>query len=163
MFFSYRLFQKHESFNENFFVLVDIKAIQCLDIMTGWKLFLHLTQDFIFLLHKHRWHSDKLYFYTYTLSMDNQKHVKFWNVSSSNLLRKPKNLRNLELRSCFTDESRLYNSISPNTAQKVKFFMKDFNSKFEQIGSFLRIWSYLLKKPLIENFIFCAVKILPEA
>ena len=72
-------------------------------------------------------------------------------------------LRNLELRSCFTDESRLYNSISPNTAQKVKFFMKDFNSKFEQIGSFLRIWSYLLKKPLIENFIFCAVKILPEA
>ena len=28
------------------------------------------------------------------------------------------------------------------------------------IRSFLRIWSYLLKKPLMENFIFCAVLLL---
>ena len=44
-----------------------------------------------------------------------------------------------------------------NTAQKMKFFIKDFFSKYDQIRSFLRIWSYLLKKSLMKNFIFCAV------
>ena len=43
------------------------------------------------------------------------------------------------------------------TAQKMKFSIKDFFSKCYQIRSFLRIWSHLLKKSLIENFIFCAV------
>ena len=43
------------------------------------------------------------------------------------------------------------------TAQKMKFSIKDFFSKYDQIRSFLRIWSYLLKIPLMENFIFCAV------
>ena len=33
--------------------------------------------------------------------------------------------------------------------------MKDFFSKYDQIRS-LRIWSHLLKKSLIENFIFSA-------
>ena len=45
-----------------------------------------------------------------------------------------------------------------NNAQKMKFSIKDFFSKCDQIRSFLRIWSHLLKKPLMENFIFCAVK-----
>ena len=40
-------------------------------------------------------------------------------------------------------------------AHKMKFFIKDFFSKYDQIRSFLRIWSYLLKKSLMENFIFC--------
>ena len=35
--------------------------------------------------------------------------------------------------------------------------MKDFLSKCDQLRSFLQIWSYLLKKSLIENYIFCAV------
>ena len=40
----------------------------------------------------------------------------------------------------------------------MKFFVKDFFSKFEQIHSFMQIWLYhLLKKFLLENFIFCAV------
>ena len=43
------------------------------------------------------------------------------------------------------------------TAQKMKLSIKDFFSKFDQILSFLRIWSHLLKKSLMENFIFCAV------
>ena len=43
------------------------------------------------------------------------------------------------------------------TAQKMKFLVKDFFIKCDQISSFLRIWSHLLKKSLIENFIFCAV------
>ena len=43
------------------------------------------------------------------------------------------------------------------TVQKMKFCLKDFLSKCDQIRSFQRIWSHLLKKSLIENFIFCAV------
>ena len=39
----------------------------------------------------------------------------------------------------------------------MKFSMKDFFSKCDQIRSFLWIWSHLLKKPLMENFIVCAV------
>ena len=45
------------------------------------------------------------------------------------------------------------------TAQKIKFSIKDFFSKCDQICSFLRIWSHLLKKSLMEDFIFCAVAI----
>ena len=48
------------------------------------------------------------------------------------------------------------------TAQKMKFSIKDFFSKFYQIPSFLRIWSHLLKKPLMINFIFCAVHMSSE-
>ena len=50
-----------------------------------------------------------------------------------------------------------------NTAQKMKFYIKDFFSKCDQIRSFLRICSHLLKKSLMENFIFCAVKVITTA
>ena len=43
------------------------------------------------------------------------------------------------------------------TAQKMKFFIKHFFSKCDQIRRFLRIWSYLLKKSLMEKLHFCAV------
>ena len=46
------------------------------------------------------------------------------------------------------------------TAQKMKFSITDFFSKCDQICSFLRIWSHLLKKSLMQNFIFCAVNTL---
>ena len=39
----------------------------------------------------------------------------------------------------------------------MKFSIKDFFSKCDQIRSLLRVWSHLLKKSLMENFIFCAV------
>ena len=39
----------------------------------------------------------------------------------------------------------------------MKFCIKDFFSKCDQIHSFLRIWSHLLKKSFMENVIFCAV------
>ena len=39
----------------------------------------------------------------------------------------------------------------------MKFSITDFFSKCDQIRSFLRIWSHLLKKSVMENFIFCAV------
>ena len=43
------------------------------------------------------------------------------------------------------------------TAQKIKFSIEDFFSKCDQIGKKLEIWSQLLNKSLMENFIFCAV------
>ena len=36
----------------------------------------------------------------------------------------------------------------------MKFSIKYFFSKCDQIRSFRRIWSHLLKKSLVENFIF---------
>ena len=45
-----------------------------------------------------------------------------------------------------------------STAQKMKFSFTDYFSKCDQILRKLRIWSHLLKKSVMENFIFCAVK-----
>ena len=39
----------------------------------------------------------------------------------------------------------------------MKFFIKDFSSKCEQIRSFLRIWSHLLETSLMKNFIFLCI------
>ena len=39
----------------------------------------------------------------------------------------------------------------------MKFSIKGFVSKYDQIPSFLRIWSHLPKRSVMENFIFCAV------
>ena len=41
----------------------------------------------------------------------------------------------------------------------MKFPINDFFGKYDQIRSFLRNWSHLLKKSLMENFIFCAVNL----
>ena len=43
------------------------------------------------------------------------------------------------------------------TAQKMKFSVKVFFSKCDKIRRKLRTWSHLLKKSLMENFIFWAV------
>ena len=48
--------------------------------------------------------------------------------------------------------------LKTSTAQKMKFSIKDCFSKCDQIRSFLRIWSHLLKKSIMENFIFCEMK-----
>ena len=42
----------------------------------------------------------------------------------------------------------------------MKFSIKDFFSKCDQMHSFLGIWSHLLKKSFLENFIFCVVMLL---
>ena len=49
---------------------------------------------------------------------------------------------------------KTYDKEFDDTAQKMKFSIKGFISKCDQICSFLRIWSDLLKKSLMENFIF---------
>ena len=41
---------------------------------------------------------------------------------------------------------KMQNKKKPFTAQKMKFFIKDFCSKHDQICRKLQIWSYLLKK-----------------
>ena len=58
----------------------------------------------------------------------------------------------------FIDNHELYQSTAQSgTVQKMNFSFKYFFSKCDQVHSFLRIWSHLLKKSLKENFIFCAV------
>ena len=44
-------------------------------------------------------------------------------------------------------------------AQKMKFSIDDFFSKCDQICSFLQIWSHLLRKSLMEDAIFCEVRV----
>ena len=46
------------------------------------------------------------------------------------------------------------------TAKKIKFSIKGFFSTCDQIHILLRFWSHLLKKSLMENFIFCIVYVL---
>ena len=43
------------------------------------------------------------------------------------------------------------------TTQKIKFSIKDFFSKCNQMRRKLQIWSHLLKKSLMENLFFCVV------
>ena len=67
-----------------------------------------------------------------------------------NLLEKPWNSPDIT-RIC---QNLKHNAI---TAQKMKFPIKNFFSNCDQIRGFLRICSHLLKKSLMENFIFYAV------
>ena len=39
----------------------------------------------------------------------------------------------------------------------MKFSVKDFFSKCDQLSGFLRVWSRLLKISIMKNFIFCAL------
>ena len=45
----------------------------------------------------------------------------------------------------------------------MKFSIIFFSSKCDQTRSFLRIWSHLLEKSLMETFIFFAVYTFPDA
>ena len=54
-----------------------------------------------------------------------------------------------------TGESR--DILDINTAQNIKFSIKDFVSNCDQIRGFMWNWSHLLKRSFMENFIFCAV------
>ena len=53
-----------------------------------------------------------------------------------------------------TGLSDFHKMIVTVAAQKLKFSSKDFFSKCDEICRKLRIWSHLLKKSLMENFIF---------
>ena len=56
------------------------------------------------------------------------------------------------------NSNKSFSSVTETALQKkMKFSIKDFFSKCEQIRSFLCIGSHLPKKSFMENFIFCAV------
>ena len=66
--------------------------------------------------------------------------------------------RGIMIINFLTNVDRLIFSLRKNnTAQKMKFSIKYFLSKCDQIRRKLRIWLQLLKKSLLENFIFRAV------
>ena len=50
-----------------------------------------------------------------------------------------------------------FDELKTITAQKMKLPIKDFFSKCDQIRSLLRIWSHLLKKSLMKDFVFSVV------
>ena len=65
---------------------------------------------------------------------------------------------NMIMKSWFGNYNNV-NFMQSYNAKKMKFSIKDFFSKCNQIRSF---WSHLLKKSLMENFIFCAMLLSPE-
>ena len=58
--------------------------------------------------------------------------------------------------SCF--HVNFVKSLRTATGRKMRFSIKDFFSKSDQICIFQLIWSHLLKKSLLENSIFDAVR-----
>ena len=61
----------------------------------------------------------------------------------------------------FSSPCQCFQNQTPLALQKKrKFFIKDFSSKCKQISMKRRIWSHLLKKSLMENFILCVVILL---
>ena len=64
---------------------------------------------------------------------------------------------NLTRSNIYNTGNSVIKHITLSLHKKMKFSIKDFFSKCDQIRSFLRIWSHVLKKCLMENFIFYAV------
>ena len=69
------------------------------------------------------------------------------------------NYKIIAKKSSKMDFSEPYFNIFESLHKRMKFSIKDFFNKCDQIPSFLRIWSHLLRKFWKENFIFCAANI----
>ena len=87
-----------------------------------------------------------------------QKKIPFWEINfkkitkcipAASLLKFPSILKN----------SMDYVTV---TSEKMKFNIKDFFSKCNQIHTKLQIWSHIQKKSLMENFIFWAVYLISD-
>ena len=84
--------------------------------------------------------------------------VNFLKVNNRNLRKSFEICTNLPIKNVQSSYFfiRLYCSVRVQELKshrtKKKFLFKNFFSKCDQIRSFLRIWSYLLKKSLIEDF-----------
>ena len=65
--------------------------------------------------------------------------------------------KSMHLKNLSMFHARFVNLQALITAQKRKLFIQNFVSNCDQFCWNLRIWSYLLKKSSMENFIFCAV------
>ena len=88
--------------------------------------------------------------------MQSQRSVTV-NLLSANPIKRSNTLKQFVTTILTINNSCYYMHHAIGTAQKVKFSIKDFFSECDQNRSFLWIWSHLLKKSLMENFIFCAV------
>ena len=75
----------------------------------------------------------------------------YWMLLKSTVKSRHKNSISLRHSGVFLLTLNTYHSLHK------KFSIKDFISTCDQIRSFLWIWSHLLKKSLMKNFIFCAV------
>ena len=80
----------------------------------------------------------------------------------SNTLKQFVGNRRLIIWVCYTILKGWYIKGLMVSSQKMKFSIKDFFSKCDQIHGKLRIWLHLLNKSLMENFIFCAVLVPKE-
>ena len=79
----------------------------------------------------------------------------FWVLTCCNILiRTGTYMRIRWLYSMFMFKTFALSNFWMSHRTKNKFLIKDFFSKWDQIRCFLRIWSHLLKKSLMENFIF---------
>ena len=89
----------------------------------------------------------KTFLFYLNLSISCETVQKFFNEENNfqTLLEKSDNMEN-----SFISSSNI-------TVQEMKFSVKDFVSKCDQIRRKLRIWSYFLEKSLVENFIFYTV------
>ena len=54
----------------------------------------------------------------------------------------------------YTNIVPYYSALLLVSITQMEFLIEDFSSKCDQIRSFLQIWSHLLEKSLMENFIF---------
>ena len=61
------------------------------------------------------------------------------------------------IKSFHGDPEKFYPQFYETHCTKIKLSIKDIFSNYDQIRSSMRIWSHLLKKSLMENFIFCAM------
>ena len=76
-------------------------------------------------------------------------------IKTAVLLTELLNRMKIELSKVFRVDRSFY--WTDFTAKKRQFSIKDFFSKYNEIRRKLFNWAYLLKKTLMENFIFCAV------
>ena len=88
-------------------------------------------------------------FFRFLLIFFNKQYYKPWDLVNSLQLILGEEYLNQTLA--------LGNLRSKNHCKKMKFSIKDFFSKCDQIHRKLQIWSHWLKKFVMENFIFCAV------
>ena len=111
----------------------------------------NFTLDFIFISSYNQ--SQCIKIRTDNLQENNSEHfLILWFFSTNTTLAYPRTQKPEEGSSDIPqDQSYTPTNIDRYTAQKMKFSIKEFFSKFEQIRKKLQIWSHLLKKPLIES------------
>ena len=132
-----------QGWQENYQTLEDRKNCQCYIsikiqksnfVFSKWRFFLSFLSLYFF----------SVYYFSFallTIIMRTKWQSKRINMTS--------NINKLITISSWQNKDNLH--------KKMKFSMKDFSSKCDQIHRKHVIWTHLLEKSLMENFIFCAV------